>query len=113
MKLLHSILLAFLLAGCSTTAPPPVASPPPVSQTWTNGLRLPDGQMTPGINIYLPAPASVALAKLLTEAGAVLRPGGTAWTLDPVDHNNPKHLAALTQVGRERGHTTPQVRATP
>ena len=63
--------------------------------------------MTAGIAIYLPAPASLSLTRLLADAGGI-KMSQTAWVIPVLDLN--KHLPALTQVGREGGHTTPYVK---
>lgn len=97
--------VALLLSGCATPNPPKPPSPP-VVQTWTNAARLPAGQLTTGIAIYLPRVADAALTSQLVAAGAVKR-SETAWTINPFDRTSPLHRAALEGAGRAGASTGP------
>lgn len=114
MKQILSLLLLAVFVGCSTT-PPPVTPPPPIPpttnspppfQSWTNATRLPDGQLSTGIAIYLRAPASPDLLTLLRAAGAVQK-SETAWVISQPNLNDARIMAVLTAVGHAGGHLAP------
>lgn len=104
--------IAVLVACTAINQPPVTPTPlppgPPIHQVWTNALRLPDGGTTPGIAIYLPQPASVALTKLLADAGAQKR-SATAWTIEKLDLNSQAHIDLLKAIGYAGGHTAQHV----